>query len=142
MTHKILADLDKAVRVDLPALPVAEAPRPAGDEVPAAAPAPSRPRETSRSQRGRHVVVKAPVAKVEPAKGECSMSVGTYPWTELWIDGKDVGRQTPAVHFPLPCGKHKLRFKRDALQIDHVVEINLQPGREFKQSFDLASDDN
>ena len=69
------------------------------------------------------------------------MTVGSVPWAELWIDGKDVGQPTPVVHLPVTCGAHKLRFKRSSPEIDHVESVNVSPGQELKKNFNLESAD-
>ena len=65
------------------------------------------------------------------------MTIGSLPWAELWIDGRDVGQPTPVVHLPVTCGPHKLRFKRSSLEIDHVENISVSAGQELKKNFKL-----
>ena len=42
--------------------------------------------------------------------GDCTITVGTRPWSEVWIDGKNTGRHTPYSE-NIACGKHKLMFR-------------------------------
>ncbi|HSY41784.1 MAG TPA: hypothetical protein VLA79_19735, partial [Polyangia bacterium] len=74
-------------------------------------------------------------------KGDCSMTVNSVPWSEVWIDGKNTSQHTPVVDFKIPCGKHKLAFKRSDMQIDHSETINVRPGQNFKQRYTLATDE-
>ena len=73
--------------------------------------------------------------------GDCTMTVNSVPWSEVWIDGKNTSQHTPLVDFKIPCGKHKLAFKRTDMQIDHGETINLKPGQNFKQRYTLATDE-
>ena len=67
----------------------------------------------------------------------CLLTVGTYPWSELWVDGVDTGQHTPVVGLPLECGAHKLELKRADLNVDQVENVTLEEGRESKRHFDL-----
>jgi hypothetical protein len=69
----------------------------------------------------------------------CSMTVKTVPWSELWIDGKDTGVTTPVTDHKLPCGKHKLVFKRPDLRIHHTELMTLRPGQRLDVSYKLAT---
>jgi hypothetical protein len=73
--------------------------------------------------------------------GDCTMTVNSVPWSEVWIDGKNTSQHTPLVDFKIPCGKHKLAFKRSDMQIDHGETINVKPGQNFKQRYTLATDE-
>ena len=73
--------------------------------------------------------------------GECSITVNSIPWSEVWIDAKNTTKHTPLVDYKLPCGRHKLAFKRPDMQIDHVENINLRPGQSFKQRYTLEAED-
>ncbi|HMF43612.1 MAG TPA: protein kinase [Polyangia bacterium] len=73
--------------------------------------------------------------------GDCTITINSIPWSEVWIDGKNTSQHTPVVDFKLPCGKHKLSFKRSDMQIDQTESINVKPGQNFKQRYTLATDD-
>jgi hypothetical protein len=140
--YKIIPDLDKTVRVDLIPIPVAlpsPAPARSAPPAPVATRAPAGKRE--RGARSSAAAA-AKTARVHAATSkDCSVTIGSLPWAELWIDGKDVGQPTPVVHLPVTCGHHKVRFKRDNPEIDHVESITVTAGQEFKQNFKLASAD-
>ena len=61
--------------------------------------------------------------------GDCSITINSIPWSEVWIDGKNTTKHTPVVDYKVPCGKHKLAFKRPDMQIDQTESINVRPGR-------------
>jgi serine/threonine protein kinase len=75
------------------------------------------------------------------AGGDCSITINSVPWSEVWIDGKNTTKHTPVVDFKVPCGKHKLSFKRPDMQIDQTEPINVKPGQNFKQRYTLANED-
>jgi serine/threonine protein kinase len=71
--------------------------------------------------------------------GDCAITVGTRPWSEIWIDGKNTGRHTPYSE-SISCGKHKLTFKRPDLNLQRIESITVRSGEKFKQSFSLEPD--
>jgi len=81
-------------------------------------------------------------AKTEAAAegGDCSITLGSRPWSEVWIDGKNTNKHTPFADYKISCGKHKISFKRPDLQIDHAETISVRQGQKFKQSFTLETE--
>ncbi|HVZ88956.1 MAG TPA: hypothetical protein VHG72_18450, partial [Polyangia bacterium] len=73
--------------------------------------------------------------------GDCSITINSIPWSEVWIDGKNTTKHTPFVDYKIPCGKHRLAFKRTDMQIDHTENITVRPGQNFKQRYTLATDE-
>jgi serine/threonine protein kinase len=130
--YKIIPDLDKNVRLDLQRTAVAAPPGPSADQTPARA---GHGKKAARAERS------PAVAHNVSAAADCLITVGSFPWAELWVDGRDSGQATPAVHLPIPCGAHKLRFKRANLKIDQEVDVTVAAGRELKQNFQLQSSD-
>ena len=127
--YKVIPDLDKSVRAELAAEPVAASAKPAP---PATRPPHGRKRhETSPG---------APAAQAAavPQARDCSLSVASFPWSELWIDGKDTGQRTPVVRFPVTCGEHKIGLRRRDLKIDRSEQVTLTPERELKRHFDFS----
>ena len=72
--------------------------------------------------------------------GDCSITIGSRPWSEVWIDGRNTTKHTPFADYKVPCGKHKISFKRPDLQIDHTETISVRAGQKFKQSFTLETE--
>jgi len=73
--------------------------------------------------------------------GQCRITVGTYPWSQLWIDGADTGQHTPVVDLPIACGNHKLEFKRRDLKISQIENVSLNEGRDFRRQYELKGSD-
>jgi hypothetical protein len=75
-----------------------------------------------------------------PADG-CSITVSTVPWSEIWIDGENTTRHTPVADWKLPCGKHKLTFKRPDMDIERTETIGVRAGKRFRQLYLLTTGD-
>jgi serine/threonine-protein kinase len=137
-SYKVIPDLDKSVRAELNALPV--------EEPKHAAPLPGRKGPPSRTQHGpavgpqaRPTGTEAPVVSADQPRN-CLLSVASFPWTELWIDGKDTGQRTPVVHYPVSCGAHKLNLRRRDLRLDRVEQVTVAPDHELKQHYELSDE--
>ena len=69
-----------------------------------------------------------------PAKvsGPGSLTINTYPWAKVYVDGMDLGR-TPLVGHSLPAGQHDLRLVIPALGDKEVTEsVTIDAGQETK----------
>jgi eukaryotic-like serine/threonine-protein kinase len=143
-TYRVIPDLDKAVRAELTVEPAAvvkptvsaHSRRPTPPRGRGGAPAARDARPVARD--GKPI---APAETAAPAADQprsCLLSVGSFPWTELWIDGKDTGQRTPVVHYPVTCGAHKLGLKRRDLKMDRTEHVTVAPGHEIKQHYDLS----
>jgi serine/threonine-protein kinase len=117
----------------------------------AVVPFPVGPRARAKKVASRRIAARAHAkpaleAKAGPGKeaaseadnGRCSLTVGSSPGAELWIDGKGLGRHTPVVDLPLRCGRHTLLFKREELDLERVFEVTLNPGVTFRAIYKLA----
>jgi eukaryotic-like serine/threonine-protein kinase len=71
------------------------------------------------------------------AAAACRITVGSYPWSDLWIDGANTGQQTPVVGLPVTCGPHRLEFKRRDLKVDQEERVTVNEGWEFKREYEL-----
>jgi serine/threonine-protein kinase len=133
---------------DGPAPAAAPASAPASRAAAASALAPGAPRDRRPelpaavkpaipSHRGDVAARGANPARAERVGGTCFVTVGSYPWSDLWVDGADTGKQTPVVRLPLGCGPHKLELKRRDLKIDEVENVTLDVGSDFKRHYEL-----
>jgi len=107
-----------------------------------------RPKETPLSDDGSEFGDEAPAPRKVAVSddsagggGDCSITINSIPWSEVWIDGKNTTKHTPIVDYKVPCGKHKLAFKRPDMQIDQTESINVKPGQNFKQRYTLPVED-
>jgi serine/threonine-protein kinase len=134
--YKIIPDLSKAVRVELNAQPVAEV-----------KPAPVTSHHTPPPAHGRaaatHGARPTSAGETAPAADgarDCLLSIASFPWADLWIDGKDTGQRTPVVHYPVSCGGHRLTLKRRDLKVERVEQVTVAPNHELKQSYEISDD--
>jgi hypothetical protein len=123
---------------------VAATPTPAPTAEPAAVPAhtgttPRHKRRESAASAGDDAKAGAKAA-ADSGSGDCSITIGSRPWAEVWIDGKNTNRHTPFADYKISCGKHKIVFKRADLNIDQTENITVSPGEKFKQAFSLMND--
>jgi hypothetical protein len=130
-SYKVIPDLDKAVRADLAVEPVA---------VPKHAAAARKPAAHGRLPADAKSRTSDDLAAAADQARSCVMSVGSFPWTELWIDGKDTGQRTPVVHYPVSCGAHRLNLKRRDLKLDRAEQVTVAPGHELKQNYELGDE--
>jgi serine/threonine protein kinase len=139
-SYKVIPDLAKPVRAELNPEPAAEPKRALAAQPHHPAPPHLHPAAVHEAKsEGK------PEAPVEnaPAAGQardCMLSVASFPWADLWIDGKDTGQRTPVVHYPVSCGVHKLALKRRDLKVDHAEQVMVAPGHELKQHYDIGDD--
>ncbi|GBC85605.1 hypothetical protein HRbin11_02055 [bacterium HR11] len=76
--------------------------------------------------------VTLPVTPPTPAR----LYVNSWPWSEVWIDGRRYG-ETPAV-VTLPAGPHELEFRRPDGR-SYRVPIELPPGGTLRVGYDFTS---
>jgi serine/threonine protein kinase len=136
-SYKVIPDLAKPVRAELTAEPAAEPKHPLAVQPHHASPA--HPHAAAAHEtRAEAPVESAPAAQ---QARDCLLSVASFPWADLWIDGKDTGQRTPVVHYPVSCGVHKLALKRRDLKVDHAEQVMVAPGHELKQHYDIGDGD-
>ena len=123
-----------------PPAPAPEAPalgRAAGSEATAA----GKPLPRARARATAPLKATAPTGidrtTAQAAGAECRITIGSYPWSDLWIDGANTGQQTPVVGLPVTCGSHRLELKRKDLKVDQEENVTVLEGREFKREYEL-----
>jgi len=142
-SYKVIPDLDKAVRAELEPEPVPVEPKHQvaannkGRPGRGGRAAPHDTKSRASDAKARPTEEPAPAAE---APRSCLLSVGSFPWAELWIDGKDTGQRTPVLHYPVSCGAHKLNLKRRDLKLDRTEQVTVAPGHENKQHYDFGDE--
>ena len=103
--------------------------------------APGRPLPRGRARAAAPLKSAAPTgtdpAEARTAATLCRLTIGSYPWSDLWIDGANTGQQTPVVGLPVTCGPHRLELKRRDLKVDQEENVTVNEGREFKREYEL-----
>ena len=72
------------------------------------------------------------------AAGRCSLTIGSTPWAELWLNGKNTHRHTPIRSMPVPCGPRRVTLKRRDLAIEFHTDIVVRPDEEFHNSYQIG----
>ncbi|MBN2495021.1 MAG: PEGA domain-containing protein [Deltaproteobacteria bacterium] len=70
------------------------------------------------------------LASSEAGEGDQTgrLSLNSVPWGRVWIDGHDVGRNTPLLGYALPAGKH-------------LVEVRAESGRVLEAEVEIWPDE-
>jgi serine/threonine protein kinase len=110
--------------------PPTERPRPLPRKAPKAAPAVA-------PEDGEPVVEVADVGETDVAEvinqetlaaGQGELLISTLPWSRVFVDGIDTGRDTPVRALPVPAGAHRIGLRTpDGLM--HDVEVNVEAGK-------------
>ena len=79
----------------------------------------------------------SPPAPAAPERA-CIISIGSQPWSEVWIDGKSTGRHTPLMGYRVPCGRHTLTLKNAELAVAKSTVVTLNPRSRLKRIFRFA----
>jgi eukaryotic-like serine/threonine-protein kinase len=122
-----------------PLVVVREEVSPTPTSAPVATPTPA-PRPTERTSRAKATPARPPtpaaaeeVDEVTPRPvGTGLVTVNTYPYSQVFIDGKSLGR-TPLVGKEIRVGKHEVKLVFPTLGNEEVVEtIFVEAGKEAK----------
>jgi serine/threonine protein kinase len=98
------------------------------------------PRRASNGRKASRAGIETgDVSRAPAAAAPCRMTVGTRPWSEVWIDGKNTRAHTP-YSAAIDCGEHKLAFKRADLGFVKTMTVAVRSGEPFKLSFALDED--
>ena len=54
--------------------------------------------------------------------------VSSVPWAFVWIDGRDTGRSTPLMGYPLQAGSHEVQLRTSTGQI-RTERVQIAPGQ-------------
>ena len=65
------------------------------------------------------------------------MTIGSRPWAEVWVDGRNTGKLTPLVGHKVPCGRRRIRLWNPELNLEKTESVILRAGEQFKKIFQL-----
>jgi serine/threonine protein kinase len=101
-----------------------ELPRLASEELP-------KPAKPEKNEKPEKPAEKA-VAKAEPEPkkptGEGFLRLGSKPWTNIAIDGKDTGLHTPQTQMKLSAGPHRITLSNPQFNIKETFSVDIKPG--------------
>jgi hypothetical protein len=76
---------------------------------------------------GAVVAVQNPVVEPpRPTRG--TLDVNCVPWCQIFIDGKDTGKQSPQMGMSLSAGKHHLKLVNPPTGIEREEEVVIRAG--------------
>jgi hypothetical protein len=114
---------------------------------PPSGPPPPRPVAAPHPEaRAEHAVeVRTPTAAptAAPAHGHGgtgTLSVKCDPWCEIYVDGKDTHRRSPAEDIALPAGSHALRLVNPPTTLQKHAHVVIKSGENLSRYFNLVLD--
>ena len=96
------------------------------EPVVAAPPTPVQPAAAPGVTPPVAAAVVARPADPKPARG--LLDVNCVPWCQIFLDGKDTGRISPALGIALSAGKHRLRVVNTPTGVEREKEIVIRAG--------------
>jgi len=66
-----------------------------------------------------------PVGAGTASRPPCRVTLGSKPWSEIWIDGNRAGT-TPLVDYPVSCGTHDVLFLSRDSNVQHRESLTVQ----------------
>ncbi len=66
--------------------------------------------------------------KKAAAAGMGFVSLNSWPWSVVYLDGKRLPGNTPIFGFRVPAGRHQLRFVNPELGLSKQAEVTVEPG--------------
>jgi hypothetical protein len=55
--------------------------------------------------------------------------VSSVPWSRVFIDGRDTGRNTPLLGYPIAPGSHEIRLQTATGQVA-IQRVQVAPGQD------------
>jgi serine/threonine protein kinase len=83
-----------------------------------------------------------PAAKPAPAGGEGYLRVGSKPWTNITVDGKDTGLHTPQTKIKLTPGSHRVTLTNPQFNIKETFSVDIKAGETETVIKDLRPQNN
>ncbi|HZS41162.1 MAG TPA: protein kinase [Polyangia bacterium] len=68
------------------------------------------------------------VEKPAVGGGEGYLRLGSKPWTNIAVDGKDSGQHTPQTHMKLPAGSHRITLTNPQFNIKETFSVDIKAG--------------
>jgi serine/threonine-protein kinase len=146
MTPSVVSNAPPSLASPTTALPTLVESAPAPESIAAAVrppPAPRRGGAPSRPPASSAADVPAPPPTEPPAPAaptSAVLEVVTFPWAEVYVDGKHLGRTPYLKRLELPPGKRKLRLVNPGLRPDqaHEETVDLGEGKTTQRRVRLS----
>jgi len=111
---------------ELPRLPKDDTPKPAPAPKPAAAPKKEKAQLADDELLDEKPAAKP--AKAPVAAGDGYLRLGSKPWTNIAVDGKDSGLHTPQTQMRLTAGSHRVTLTNPQFNIKETFSVEIKAG--------------
>lgn len=68
-----------------------------------------------------------------------TLNLNSTPWGDIFIDGKPLGRQTPAFGLRLPAGEHEIRIVNPIQKSEARLKVHVESGQVLNREVQLKS---
>jgi hypothetical protein len=75
----------------------------------------------------------------EVVEGDCYITIGSQPWAQLWIDGRNTFRLTPVVDLKVPCGRRTISLRNPDHRVERSETVTLRAGETYKRVLRLTT---
>ncbi len=92
-------------------------------------PAPKKVASADKPTPEPKAPVEKPAATEKPSSGgEGWLRLGSKPWTNILVDGKDTGLHTPQTHLKLGAGSHRITLTNPQFNIKETFSVDIKSG--------------
>ncbi len=81
--------------------------------------------------------VEKSAAPEKSAGGEGYLRLGSKPWTNIGVDGKETGLHTPQTQLKLGAGSHRITLTNPQFNIKETFSVDIKPGETTTMIKDL-----
>jgi hypothetical protein len=71
---------------------------------------------------------KAEKSSAPSGGGDGYLRLGSKPWTNIVVDGKETGLHTPQTHLKLPSGSHRITLTNPQFNIKETFSVDIKSG--------------
>ena len=128
------------------AVAAADTPVPTGTATPVAKQTPkrrnNRRNNTRTTPKPTQTVEAAATPTPAPVPSEYGvLSIDSQPWGEIYIDGKKIGRQTPAFNMKVPVGKHRIKLVNPVVHAEAAFTVTITKDKPVVKNLRLQKSD-
>lgn len=100
----------------------------------------STPKPTPNATPNRVQATVTPTPAAGPVEyGQ--LSIDSSPWGEIYIDGKKIGRQTPAFNMKVPVGKRRVRLVNPVVHAEASFTVTITKDKPVVKNLTLKKSD-
>jgi hypothetical protein len=91
-------------------------------------PPPTKSAKAAAAKPEPKPVTPPPPATKPAGSGEGYLRLGSKPWTNISVDGKDTGLHTPQTKIKLSTGAHRITLSNPQFNIKETFSVDIKPG--------------